>query len=283
VPGTIAGTAKVWNEPSASYTDIAPGGFIPALNGAMVQVVSGSPASLTIPAAARVHNTTPWYKNDQGSITLIAYDRTNNTAQESIIRLNDQATEGYDAAFDSRFLAGYAPQFFSVSGTVYLSTNTLPDLGGNRVIPMGFVKNNASEFSIGINSDNMVPGLVVYLTDKKTGAVTELKENIEYNFTSDEGDDPNRFLVHFSALGIDDPGADGQYILYANSASIYIVTEVDKADVVVRNLVGQEVLSTRINGNGLHVINAGSLPYGVYMVTLITPDQHISRKVMITR
>jgi hypothetical protein len=284
VPGTIAATAKVWNEPNASYTDVAPGSFIPALNGAMVQVLSGSPVSLTIPAAARVHNATPWYKNDQGSITLIAYDRTNNTAQESIIRLNDQATEGYDAAFDSRFIPGYAPQLYSIAGSEYLSTNTLPNLENNRVIEMGFVKNTATEFSIGLDAENLAPGLVVYLTDKKSGAVTELSQGIEYNFIASEGDDASRFLIHFSALGIDDPASRINYSVYAASGNIYINSlENRDADVIISNLAGQVVLTGRTNGNASTMISAGNLQNGVYLVTVKDSDQVVNRKVMISK
>lgn len=284
VPGNIAGTAKIWNEATAAYVDVAPGGFIPALNGMMVQVLSGSPASLTIPAAARVHDATAWYKSEQGSITLVAYDRVNNTAQQSIIRLNDLASEGYDAAYDSRFLAGYAPQFFSVSGSEYLSTNTLPDLGGNRVIEMGFIKNSAGEFSIGLNTDELLPGLMVYLTDKKTGMVTVMSQGMEYTFTASEGDDVNRFLVHFSALGIEDPIAGRLYDIYANAGNIYIASkESVNADVIVSNLIGQVVLSGRTDGNNFTAISASALQNGIYLVTVKSGSQVICGKVMISR
>ncbi|MBW6460490.1 MAG: hypothetical protein K0B08_07940, partial [Bacteroidales bacterium] len=138
VPADIAGTAKIWNESTASYVDIAPDGIIPSMNGFMVQVLSGSPASLTIPVAARVHDATPWYKSGAEKIRLIASENTYGTAQESIIAMNDLATEGYDGAFDSRFLPGYAPLLYSTAGDEMLSTNTLPDLNTSRVIEMGF-------------------------------------------------------------------------------------------------------------------------------------------------
>jgi hypothetical protein len=282
VDPTIAGTAKVWNEPTAAYIDIAPGGIIPALNGFMVQVIS-TPASITLPIAARVHNTSNWYKSQQMGINLVAYDRTNNTSQECIIRINDKSSDGYDASYDSRFLAGYAPQFYSVCGTDHLSTNTLPDVNGNRVIEMGFVKNAASEFSIGLETENMIPGLSVYLTDKLTGAVTELQEGQEYNFTSSDGDDASRFLLHFSALGIDDLKPKSDVSIYANSTWIFINSPYVRADVVVRNVTGQEVLTTQANGNGLHRIDASSLPNGVYVVSCILPNEVVSGKVMLIK
>jgi hypothetical protein len=284
VPAEIAGTAKVWNESTAAYVDIAANGYIPAMNGFMVQVLSGSPASLTIPILAREQNSAAWYKTTEGSIKLIAYDKTGNTAQECIVGMNDQATEGYDAAYDSRFLAGYAPQFYAVSGDNSLSTTTLPDLNNGRVIEMGFVKNSASEFSIGLDGDNMIPGLVVFLTDKKTGANTELTGSNEYTFTATEGDDANRFQLHFGPLGIDDPSANANYSIYASSGNIFITSQqAGKSDVVVTNLLGQVVMHSQVNGTGMTTISAGSLQNGIYMVSVNDGNQVISRKVLINR
>jgi hypothetical protein len=283
-PAELAGTAKIWDEGTAAYVDIAPNGIIPAMNGFMVQVISGSPASMTIPAAARTHDDTPWYKNTGASLTLIAYDQANNTAQQSIIKVNDQAGEGYDAAFDSRFLPGYAPQFYSVAGEETLSTNTLPDLENGRVIEMGFVKNTASAFSIGLQAENMIPGMLVYLTDKKTGAVTELSQGQEYTFTSSEGDASDRFKLHFGALGIEDPAYSQLFDIYASAGLIYISSqEPVKADVVVTNLLGQVVTRSHTSGRELTVIDASSLKSGIYMVSIHSASQVSNRKVYISR
>ena len=283
-PPEIAGTAKIWDEASAAYVDIAANGIIPAMNGFMVQVLSGSPASLTIPVAARVHDATPWYKSAEGNIKLIAFDRTNNTAQQSIIRINDQATDGYDAAYDSRFLAGYAPEFYSIAGDEFLSTNTLSNLDNGRVIEMGFVKNTATEFSIGLNNEDLIPGLVVYLTDKITSAVTELSQNHEYAFTASEGDDADRFLVHFGFLGIDNPSNNETFTIYSYSGNIYIQSYLEvKSNVMVSNLLGQVIMSSQTNGSGLTTLNTGSLQNGVYLVSVVSGGQVVSRKVSIIR
>ncbi len=284
VPPEIAAIAKVWDEPSAAYVDIAANGMIPAMNGFMVHVESGSPASLTIPAAARVHDATPWYKSGENQLVLMAYDRTGNTAQQLVVGSDPMATEGYDAGFDSRFLAGYAPQFYSLAGDNMLSTNTLPEIGVNTVIELGFVKNQASEFSIGLAPESLMQGATIYLTDTKTGAVTELREGVEYTFTSAEGDEANRFLLHFGPLGIDDPAADQHFNIFAHSGNIYIQSQQPaKAEVMVTNLQGQMVLGGQAGGNSLTVLNARSLPAGIYFVMVTGTDSRVGRKVMLGR
>jgi hypothetical protein len=278
----VTSTAKIWQESSASYVDIpATTGIIPAMNGFMVET-SGA-GSLIIPISDRVHSATAWYKDSEGYIKLIASDPVNSTSQESIIKVNANATEGFDKEFDSHFLAGYAPQFYSIAGDESLSTNTLPNLDNGRVIEMGFVKNGATEFSIGLNTEYMIPGMVVYLTDKKTGVVTELTQN-EYTFNASDGDDANRFLLHFSALGIDDPSVSETYSIYSHAGNIYIASQqAVKADVMVSNLLGQVVMHCQTNGNNLTALNASALHNGVYMVTVISGSQVVSRKVLINR
>ena len=284
VPAQFAATAKCWNEPTAAYVDIAPGSNIPNNNGFMVQVISGSPASLTIPAAARVHDFLNLYKSDPGYLKLVAYDRTGNTAQECIIAAHESATGDFDRDFDSRFLAGYAPQFYAIAGDEKLSTDVVAEIGGSTVIELGFVKNTQSQFSIGLDPESMMPGVTVFLTDKKTGAVTELKENAEYAFSSEEGDDPNRFLLHFSMLGVEEPANTGMVDVYSYTGNIFINSGMDEeADVAISNLLGQVVLQGRAKENSMTMLNGSTLPAGVYMVKVSSARTVTAKKILINQ
>jgi len=58
-------------------------------------------ASLTIPAAKRVHSAQAWYKkSDYPVIQLFAHHRDNASFQESQLRLNPESTTGFDLEFD---------------------------------------------------------------------------------------------------------------------------------------------------------------------------------------
>ena len=149
----IDATAKVWDESSASYSDVAAGGILPAMQGFMVHVTTSgsSSGSLTIDASDRTHSSTSWYKNstnEENTLKLTVSEEQNNTAQESIIRVNEDATTGFDPQFDSHFLAGFAPQFYSVleDGSA-VSTNVLPDVSTSTTIPFAFIKNSATDYT----------------------------------------------------------------------------------------------------------------------------------------
>jgi len=140
----IDATAKVWNESSASYTDLAAGtGIIPAMQGFMVHV-NASTGLLTIDATDRTHSTTSWYKDiPVNTLKLTAIDIEGNTAQECIIRIVEDATTGFDTKYDSHFLEGFAPQFYAVSGDYKLSSDALPYICSTTEIPLSFIKNSS--------------------------------------------------------------------------------------------------------------------------------------------
>ncbi len=279
----INATAKIWNVAAASYADISTGGKIPALNGFMVQVVAtfGGNNSLTIPISARTHDATAWYKStDYPHIVLVASDPAGQTAQESVIRFDEGASAGFDAAFDSHFLPGYAPWFYSVAGDEHLSTNSLPEAGGTVQIPVSFVKNDGTSFTIKAKTISGLFGPVI-LNDLKTNTSQDLTLNPDYSFTSTAGDDPNRFLVTFHSVGINEAPAGKVFTIYTSGNNLYVtdITGKNQGIVYIYNLMGQLLSQQNIGGNVTKInINA---PTGYYLVKVVTSEQAYTTKVFI--
>ena len=275
--GDVAGVSKIWTK-AGGYTDISADGIIPMAQGFMVQV--NTETSLTIPAASRVHNSQAFYKSANEQILLVAAETESILAQESRIIVNSMATEGFDFEYDSRFLAGYAPEFYSVVGDEYLSTNSLPSIDAGLVIPFRFVKNDASDYTITLKES--MAGRVVYLTDNQTGKMTNLSENPVYSFTSNDGDDANRFSVTFGSLGINNPEAAEAINVYAYGNVLYLETPSKEAALVnVYTLTGQLVMQANIVGNSLNTLNASELSNGIYVVNVMLNNAVVSRKVSI--
>ena len=276
-------TAKIWQETTAAYVDIASTtGIIPAMNGFMVET-SGT-GSLTIPIAARVHNTAAWYKSSQGQLKLLARDTEGNTAQESIIKVADAATEGFDSQFDSHFLAGYAPTFYSAAASEQLSTNTLPVIDNSRLIPMGFVKNTSGSYSIELAENSLNEVKTIYLTDKKTGIITELTKTPVYTFTASEGDDASRFLLSFATThGIPETTVSGIQV-YTNG-SLLIVTQQDaqKGTVMLYNVTGQLLRTLSLSASSSQTLSVPDLAPGVYVVSIRTGKGLYNQKVIVNQ
>ncbi|KAF5034296.1 hypothetical protein DSECCO2_597680 [anaerobic digester metagenome] len=278
--GSVGGVAYVWDEATKDYIDIEAGDPIPSANGVMVYLGGEETSqSLTIPAAARIHSSQGWYKSAGGRIVLVANDPDRGAAKRSVIRFNESATEGFDLAWDGYYLRGFAPGFYSVSNGMNYSVNTLPSMNNTLVIPMGFEKTVSSGFSIELQES--IPGAVVYLTDKKTGTVTNLTDNGAYHFTAAEGDDANRFTLHFGTLGMDDPSTTAPVNIYAYGGVVYLNGLDAKASVTLTDLTGRVVMAERVNGNGLSMLNAAKLPKGVYVVTAVAGSRVVSAKVIL--
>jgi len=269
---------QVWNSTAASYkTSTEVGGIIPAMNGFMVHT-SGS-GVLTIPTDARVHNSANWYKSGGSDFILLkANDLDMQTSQSSIVRFNNQATEDYDQAFDSYYIQGFAPLFYSNYGGKKYALNTLPELTDNLIIPFDFIKNPSANFNIELAQS--IPDVVVYLTDHKTNIVTNLTETTAYSFTSQEGDASGRFSLHFkNAYSIADPVTGGDFNAYCVNGQLYVMSDLN-GSVLITDIAGRQIATSSVSQGIAFSINLQSHP-GIYLVKLATSKGNSTRKVVV--
>lgn len=262
----IASYAQVWNESTASYKVLAGNQIIPANNGFIVYT-SGS-GSLTIPGDARLHSDSAWYKDAdwENEIVLLASDPTGQTEQETILSFNPDATSGFDMEYDSYFLSGFAPKFYSISDNSLFALNTLPMFTEDLIIPLGFVKNQNENFSIELKQG--ISDQTMFLIDLKTNKTHNLSE-AAYEFVSLPGDDPNRFLLKFSAVGVDETKPSEEISAWVYGNTLYMNNEASPAFIEVFDLMGRSVYNTQLTGNGLQSLTLNQ-PAGVYLVRINT-------------
>ncbi len=274
----IAGTAKVWNSGSKAYVDVLANGIIPSAQGFFVQVNESTTGSLTIPAAARIHSSTAWYKNTTQRLIISASPIDGSSRQESQIRIESEATSNFDFYHDSRFLPGYAPQFYSISDGEMLSSNALPQVQNETSIPFGFTKNQHESFVIRLDENSLAE--TVFIEDLKLNLNHNLSQQPEYYFTSTEGDDPNRFLLHFGAVGVDEAIPATAVSAYVHDNTLYLLNASGKVQVDVLDISGRLVHSQSLQANGLSSTPL-SLPAGVYVVRLNDGQTSRTNKVIV--
>ncbi len=238
--------------------------------------VTNANNSLTIPASARTHSSQAWYKNsDVPQLKLIARPADGSSAQETLIRIEPEATPGNDPYWDSRFLAGYAPQLYSLADGVKLSTNALPSISEAMEIPLGFEKNQHNNFTLEL-SDNSLSA-VVLLKDLKTGITHNLTQQPVYTFTSAEGDDPLRFKLAFASVGLEPAQQDlVPYAWYAFGMLHFRNVETGSwVEVYAAN--GQRVMREQFKGDAISL----KVAPGVYMVKINEAKQQNIQKIVI--
>jgi hypothetical protein len=99
-----------------------------------------------------------------------------------------------------------------------------------------------------------------------------------YNFTASAGDDPARFLIHFSNVGIDDPKPVIRQIYTFNN--ILYVTNPGNGQIDVFNLTGQRIFTQEVRDVSLFT-TALEAPTGYYMVRLTNQNGVYVSKVFI--
>lgn len=274
----VGNYAQIWHEANASYSVLDPGDPIPAMQGFFVYT-SGS-GSLNIPASKRVHSAVPYYKDAPQQIVLTAHDLDHQMKQESKVAFNPDATEGFDLEHDAYFMGGYAPRFYSVSEGAAYALNTLPAMTEELVIPFTFVKNEGTNFEITL--DAALDYGTIYLLDNKTNVLVNLSQTGSYSFVAADGDNVNRFLLKFGAVGIDDPAAAEASIeiFTAGDALYFNAKQPGNATVSIYDLLGRTVLTTEVHMSPSASVDVSRLG-GTYIVRAIANGEVVSAKVFI--
>ncbi|MBK6347629.1 MAG: hypothetical protein IPF68_17180 [Bacteroidales bacterium] len=235
----------------------------------MLQLLTGSSSALVIPSASRVHGALSWFKNAQARLILTAIDQEKSTAQQTVISFRDNATEYYDRDFDSRFLQGFAPQFYSVAGSEILSTNTLPDFTGRKYIQLGFAGNGSGNYNISLSRNDLTGINGIYLVDEQEGNVADLIRTPVYNFRSSAGDNPSRFKLLLTQNPEVTPDAKAVFSVYVSDGVIYLTSLANNdREFRISDVTGRLLTHGHTRGKNLLSVNARNYPRGLYIVAI---------------
>lgn len=275
-----ADIAKLWKRSTQSYEDLFPGGIIPATNGFMGfgNGVYGTVwIQMTIPEAARTINTTPFYKSgwNQG-IFLKVRENERHSEQESVILQHAEAGESFSMKCDSRFLPGFAPQFYSLKNGEALSTYAVPDIQSGGGILFGFIKNHARDYELVLDSEKSEKTGSLWLTDLKTGEVHDLLNHPVYAFQSAEGDETIRFKLTFGGVGIRENYPDfNKIFVKGNVLQVLPGSEIEQIDIY--GLAGQHLFALPNPGDAIPL----DLASGIYIVKARTKQGAFAKKIFV--
>ena len=251
--------------------------------GFFVQVLDGGGpypeyGTLKMDADVCIHSDTAFMKSspatEQNILRLQLSDDT--LSDETVIRLTEQATEGWDSNLDAHKLFSFnkiAPQIFSYANG-FMSINSLPP--NVKTIPLDVKGANNHTMTIALTEADDFDN--VFLEDRYTGSVTNLK-NENYTFIYHESV-TGRFLLSFLYTGTKKYlPVDDSFIAYANAGSIsVIIKENSNVNIALYNMQGQKI-TERIgrSGNYRFTVNAT----GYYVVRVSDAEGLWSKKVFV--
>ncbi len=258
--------------------------YIPAMQGFMVHAKSTGTKTITIDNQDRVHEAqTTFYKSSQlNSGVLSLKVNTDEYEDIAMIHFAEGATTAFDGDYDAYKLFSYntsVPQIYTLSvNNELLAINGLPEITEDLQIPVLFKAGQTGEQIL--TADVSQIEATVTLIDVVSSASHNLTNNPVYSFTSTEGDDPNRFLLHFGAVGIDEPAQLNEINAYVYNNSLYVQSQLENAQMALYDIQGRQMLTEHLNGSGLHKTEL-NLPTGIYIVRLQSNNQVKNIKVFI--
>ena len=252
--------------------------------------VAGSQSgNVSLDNSIRLHSSQPFYKDDTlMNEQLILTVRGNSFTDESRIRFDSATTVLFDPDHDAYKLDGAddAPQLYSVlPDSTKVALNARPWGGYYTVIPLGFhIDDATTDTLIASNLESFQPGIVIWLEDKKTGTWTDLTLTPEYIFNSLPGDNPDRFLLHFSNPYTGFTARTKGFIqIYSFDASVYVMNRTignSAGDIFIYDLIGRLLFKDKLKNIGLNKFEPG-VNEGYYIVKVITDTNAATQKVFL--
>jgi hypothetical protein len=231
--------------------------------------------SMTMDPSELYHSNYPFTKSEVTD--LLALKVTGEfSSDETFIRFLEDATLAFDGKYDAYKLmsgAEYVPSLYTHAGDDILSINSQPE---TNMVPMSFTTGQDGTFTIEATETSEFSHVV--LEDKFTGEQTDLLAG-SYTFDFTTGDLADRFIVHFTPLGIGELGANSVKIWARDNNIIVNVPAQVTGQIAVYNMMGQEIVNTDIDSVETQIPVSDVNTY--YVVKVISDSNAVTGKVYV--
>lgn len=286
---TDVSMAEIYDEAKGNYyplddPEMVTPYIIPSTQGFFVQVADAT-NTITIPAAARVHNAQDWYKNKKTPDweDLIIYLKSDNANYQdhTTLRFSDNASMNYEIERDSHKIFGSsdAPQISSLFDNDHFCLNYIPKSINHDSIPLNLYFPEEANYEISYQSTN--PKLThLFLEDKLSNTTINLLNSPIYRFHSLQGSAPSRFVLHFSAPDNINEIEESPIKIYSSANHIFIQSssELD-GKFELFSLDGKLVFENRISGGLFYSQNLPHLT-GLYIARFTNNTEKLSIKLI---
>jgi hypothetical protein len=176
------------------------------------------------------------------------------------------------------------PSLYSIaSDASKLSVAALPYRTDNNMsIPLGLSIKKSGWVSFKMRDlENMPDSLHIYLADAETGNKQDLRLTTPYRIYMKAGKFDSRFSIVFSTNElVNTTSKQSLFYAYNSQGKLYINMNIDKANLIVSNIMGQVIYQQSLNSKGLHEIKSPANG-GIYVVSLVSRKNMESMKIYI--
>jgi hypothetical protein len=148
---------------------------------------------------------------------------------------------------------------------------------------MGFTAHFPGNYLLTFTGMESFPsGTVILLEDVKDNVLVDCRDNPDYGFAYSAGDDPERFLIHFTITSGLDERTSHRLILFnsGNQLNLLIPASFNSGVVFIYDMTGRMIHRERAGGTGLMTV---TLPeaHGWNIIQVVSPAGVISQKIFI--
>lgn len=272
--------------------------IIPAMQGFFMHVSDLPPypvaATLIFTNDVRVNNLSPHFHKDVAAETRpllrisAGYGVAGSAGDPVVVYFDEVATVAFDTKRDALKLMNtdiLEPNFYAVSaGSEKLSINGLPlPADSIDIVPLGLNTRQEETVTFRCTDIERMPlNMFIYFCDKKTGVSQNVLLHPEYRVHLDAGDYEDRFSLVFSKYDLRyQPTPDKSFYVYCYRNRLYIYMKLPEgatADLVMHNMLGQNVLTRKLQGNGYREMDM-EFNTGIYVVTIRSANLVYTRKI----
>jgi hypothetical protein len=207
-----------------------------------------------------------------------------------LLAFTDESTMNYDNGWDAVKLRGNTKlALYSLSEAKECIIQAQPKVvDEDRVIPLGFEAKVTGDLTMNLESlEKIEPSLNIYLIDKLTNKITNLRKQKSYAFYSGTGIYQNRFKVVFTAKDMEETTKllAGEVKVYANDRQVIVelpASAKDGGQVRIFDLLGNMVVSRPFAEEYLLTIPL-NVKGGIYLVEVKTTESKTVGKVYINQ
>lgn len=229
-------------------------------------------------------------ENQKQALVKIAL-KGNGLSDETAIYFQNGATPSFDPKFDAaKVQTNAGVTLYTKVGNDKISINALPILAesDSSVIPLIFYVPNNGNYSFDLSLNCLDQKSEIYLEDKQSNKLIDLRSNANYNFSAKVGTDESRFAIKFLApmpeineeniIVYPNPAESDIKVRFANNYEGKISIKIFDSE--GREIKNKQADSQKIGRTWEQVLNFSDLSHGLYFVQIQTEKALFSKKVV---
>lgn len=283
----IADAVYTWNASTGSYASYVDGAavnggsqYIAPMQGFFVEATGVNPSLQIDDNDVRVDEAASFLKSDDEFLNQLSINLEGTTGTDEImIRFIEEASSAFDGQYDAHKMFGKAElaQVFAIDNEDNpMAIHSLSTVKETEFVKLGLrISKTGNHTLLFDDQESFIENVTITLEDKKTQIFRVLNAQDQYEFNYEEGENADRFILHFKDVTSVSEINDLELFAYTIGHSIYVNIEEDMEAIQVYNLGGQIIYEMNNPQEGTHKLDLPELTKGVYFLKL--KKKHASR------